>query len=57
MSRAVTDVRLARPDDVDTIGDTHVAGWRVGYRGIFPDAVPRLGSLSPTGQRIGRLRG
>lgn len=30
-------VRRARRDDADAIAAAHVAGWRGGYRGIFPD--------------------
>ena len=31
------EVRPARRDDADALCDAHVAGWRVGYRGLFPD--------------------
>lgn len=30
-------VREAEPSDADAIAAAHVWGWRVGYRGLFPD--------------------
>src|SRR5215213_2342914 len=30
-------VRPARRDDADDVAQAHVQGWRVGYRGLFPD--------------------
>jgi GNAT superfamily N-acetyltransferase len=30
-------VRVARPDDATAIASAHVAAWRTGYRGVFPD--------------------
>lgn len=30
-------VRAARPDDADAVAAAHIEGWRVGYRGLFPD--------------------
>ncbi len=32
-------VRDARPGDGDAIADAHVAGWRIGYRGVVPAEV------------------
>lgn len=34
----VFEVRDARPADVDGIAEAHIAGWRVGYRGLVADA-------------------
>ena len=31
------EIREAQSCDVEAIADAHVAGWRVGYRGLFPD--------------------
>ncbi len=31
------DVRPAERADIDALCDAHVAGWRVGYRGLFAD--------------------
>lgn len=31
------EVRDARPDDADGLAAAHIEGWRVGYRGLFPD--------------------
>ncbi len=33
------EVRPAVLGDADALCDAHVAGWRVGYRGLFPDAL------------------
>jgi GNAT superfamily N-acetyltransferase len=30
-------VRPAEPSDSDAIAAAHICGWRVGYRGLFPD--------------------
>jgi GNAT superfamily N-acetyltransferase len=30
-------VRMGESRDADAIADAHVWGWRVGYRGLFPD--------------------
>lgn len=30
-------VRAATVDDADDLAQAHVQGWRVGYRGLFPD--------------------
>ena len=32
-------VRPATPEDAQAIAQVHVAAWKVGYRGIVPDAV------------------
>jgi GNAT superfamily N-acetyltransferase len=45
-------VRQAEVDDADAIADAHVMGWRVGYRGLFPDEYLD----SPTFDEERRLR-
>lgn len=32
-------IRLARPEDAETIAALHVAAWRWAYRGLLPDAT------------------
>jgi ribosomal protein S18 acetylase RimI-like enzyme len=32
------EVRDARPEDMDDLAEAHIAGWRVGYRGLVADA-------------------
>ncbi len=32
------EVRAAVPEDAEAVAAAHVAAWRTGYRGVFPDA-------------------
>jgi GNAT superfamily N-acetyltransferase len=50
----VLHVRTARIDDADDVAQAHVQGWRVGYRGLFPDQY--LDSPEFERERVDRWR-
>jgi GNAT superfamily N-acetyltransferase len=47
-------VRDAHPDDADDLAAAHIEGWRVGYRGLFPDDY--LDSAEFARERLDRWR-
>jgi GNAT superfamily N-acetyltransferase len=49
------EVREARRDDADACARAHIAGWRVGYRGIIPD--DHLDAPTFASERLDRWRG